>query len=186
MLKKIRFNICDTHKEFGTGFTFIELIISVTIFSIVIVTVYSVFYMGIKSWKRAQGEKSLQEIRLTFLKIEKELKNTFFFSDAKFKGTSKNISFPLVISDKVYMITYSVNEDEVSGLNQILRKQGEEEKEISPLMKSIKFQYTAMSRDIEWNDSWNKDSLPYGVRISLEDEDIYNKVIFLKQPDFRI
>ena len=168
------------------GFTFIELIISVTIFSIVIVSVYGVFYMGIKSWKRAQGEKSLQEIRLAFLKMEKELKNTFFFSDDKFKGTSKNMSFPLVISDEVYTIIYSVNEDENSGLSQILRTKGEEEKEITPSMKSIKFEYAAISGDIEWKDSWNEDTLPYGVRISLEDEEIYNKVIFLKQPDFKI
>ena len=168
------------------GFTFIELIISVTIFSIVIVAVYGVFYMGIRSWKRAQGEKSLQEIRLVFLKMEKELKNTFFFSDAKFKGTSKNMSFPLVISDEVYTITYSVNEDEYSGSSRILRTKGEEEKEILPPMKSIRFQYAAISGDIEWKDSWNEDSLPFGVRISLEDEEIYSKTIFLKQPDFRI
>ncbi|MBU1146997.1 MAG: prepilin-type N-terminal cleavage/methylation domain-containing protein [Candidatus Omnitrophica bacterium] len=168
------------------GFTFIELIISVTIFSIVIVAVYGVFYMGIRSWKRAQGEKSLQEIRLVFLKMEKELKNTFFFSDVKFKGTSKDMTFPLVISDKVYAITYSVNEDEDDGLSWILRKQGEEEKEISPLMRSIKFQYAGMSKEIEWKDSWDEGSLPAGVRISLEDGEIYSKTIFLKQPDFKI
>ncbi len=166
--------------------TLIELMISVAIFSIVIVSVYGVFYMGMKTWRRAQGEKSLQEIRLAFLKMEKELKNTFFFSDVKFKGTSKDMSFPLVISDKVYAITYSVNEDETNGSNQILRIKDEEEKEISPLMKSIRFQYAAMSEDIEWKDYWSEDDLPYGVRISLEDEEIYNKTIFLKQPDFNL
>ncbi|MDP8230507.1 MAG: prepilin-type N-terminal cleavage/methylation domain-containing protein [Candidatus Gorgyraea atricola] len=184
------------------GFTLIELIISVTIFSIVIVSVYGVFYMGLKTWRRAQGEKSLQEIRMAFLKMEKELKNTFFFSDTKFKGTSKDMSFPLVVSDKVYTITYSVNENEDSGLSQILRTKDEEEKEISPPMKSIKFQYAAMAEDIEWKDNWNEDDLPSGIRISLEDEEtcpvpfadrakskrhgVYSKTIFLKQPDFKI
>ena len=188
------------------GFTLIELIISITIFTIVIVTVYSVFYMGVKTWHRGQEKSSLQKVRLTFLKIEKELNDTFFFSDRPFKGTSTEMEFPLSISipdedrEVICIITYSVVEDEHSGLSELIRKEklyikdtekGEEKsKKLLSSKRSIKFEYAQESSDssqnFEWQESWEEDKLPSAVRISLETKDrndIYNKVVFFKQRD---
>ena len=184
-----------------TGLTFIELIISITIFTIVIVAVYGVFYMGMKTWRRGQEQESLQEIRLALLKMEKEMKKAFFFSDIRFKGTSDKITFPLVIhgelQDELYTVTYSVSEDQDSRLKRILRNEKdmagkEKSRKITPLMKSIKFEYRYGSigpfEDFEWLQSWDgekEDNLPSGVRISLETEqEIFNKVVFLKPEGF--
>lgn len=185
------------------GFTLIELIISITVFTIVIVTVYSVFYMGLKTWHRGQEKNSLQDVRLAFLKIEKELNDTFFFSDRPFKGTSTEIEFPLSISipdeDRkvIYIITYSVMKDEHSGFNELVRKEKlyikdvkkseEKSKKLLSLKRSIKFEYAQESSDpsqkFEWQENWEEDKLPSAIRISLEmkdTNDIYNKVVFFK------
>ena len=187
------------------GFTFIELIIAVAIFSVISLVVYSAFYMGIKAWRRSQGERDVQEIRLGLLKIEKELKRTFFFSQAPFNGSSSEIVFPLTFSDidkdRMHIISYDVKKDGDAGLSMLVRKEkifSEEldqsegsSKEIFDSMNSIKFEYAykpGLSSDgFEWRDYWDGEGqggLPSGVRISLElgkPKEIYTKVIFLEQ-----
>ena len=193
-----------------SGFTFIEIIVSITIFTVIIVSVYSVFYMGVKTWRRNQEERSLQKIRMAFLKIEKELKRTFFFSMVPFNGTSKEVLFPLSISDldsdteKLYVITYAIDRDEYVGLEGLTREEEvfsedpgdfkEKKKNLLPLMKEIRFEYARTSGDssktFAWQDEWDgavENSLPSGVRISLEvdtPQEVYNKVVLLEQGDF--
>jgi hypothetical protein len=161
--------------------------------------------MGIKTWRRSQAESNIKDIRLGLLKIQKELKNSFFFSNCAFKGTSKEMIFPLCLSEtdreNIYTITYSIDLDEEAELKQFVRKEkryledlggeGEEEiKEILPLMKDIKFEYADVSNspteEIEWLDSWNgevQNKLPSAVRVTLETDDtaeICSKTIFLQ------
>lgn len=187
------------------AFTLIELIITVTIFTIIIVTVYSSFYMGMKAWRRAEGDASFPKIRIGLLKIEKELKDSFYFSRIPFKGTSEEVSFPLTVPDgdsqKIYIVTYDVNEDGGTGLKQLIRKERifsaqeevleEKTKGFLPLVKDIRFEYAyrtdSASKEFEWQGFWDGETqnrLPSGIRISLEMDgsgDRYNKVIFLQQ-----
>jgi len=183
------------------AFTFIEVIISILIFTIVAVTVYSTFNMGIKTWRRGQDKKSLQKIRLALLKMEKEIKDTFFFSKAPFKGFSEEMVFPLIVSsgdrDDIYIVAYSVGIDEGTGLSELARKQKPFSEEIEDeewkikifpfLTKEIKFEYAYGSDDSlgsQWQESWNSEKqqgLPSGVRVSLEmdeEEEVYSKIIW--------
>lgn len=187
------------------GFTLIELIVSITIFTIVMVTVYGVFCMGIKTWRRGQERSPLQKVRLAFLRMEKELKNTFFFSNRLFKGTSTEVEFPLTVpisdedKDAIYIVTYSVIEDEYSGFRELIRKEKvysvnmEEEiggriRKLLTSIRSLRFEYAHESSDpsqnFEWQGDWEEDKLPSGVRISLsvnDSDEIYNKIIFLQR-----
>lgn len=194
------------------AFTLIELLITVTIFTVVIVAICGVFNMGIKTWRRGQDEKSIQEIRLCFLKMEKELRSSFFFSGIPFKGTYKEIVFPLTVSegdkDKIYTITYAVEKGKKPESWQINRKErlfsdsiaGETEetsKKLSPAVEEIKFEYAyrdaAPPGAFKWKEAWDagasEKKLPSGVRISLKEGEgakIYNKVIFLMPEDIQI
>ena len=185
------------------AFTFIELIVSVTIFTIVVIAVYSAFNLGIKTWRRSEDERSLQKVRLALLRVEKELKESFFFSGIPFSGTDKEMVFPLTIPagdrDRACIITYSVNIDSRAGLKELVRKERdfsedmedakEKIKKVSPLVNEIKFAYAykteGLSKDFEWQAFWDgreKGALPSGVRISMatdEGKGFYNKVIFL-------
>lgn len=181
------------------GLTLIEVMVAVTIFTIVIVAVYGAFYMGVRTWQRSHQGACLQKVRLCFLRMEKELKKSLFFSRSAFKGTPSGIEFPVVISDeeeeKIYVITYSIDEDGKC----ITRKekpfpeeigQVAEERDLTPLMEEIRFEYAYKSADpsenLEWQGAWDGnvlERLPSGVRISLkrdDSEDFYKKVIFLQ------
>jgi|GEM_PF-3303604 len=188
------------------AFTLIELIVALTIFVVIIVTVYSGFYVGLRAWRTSELIAKDKNVRLCFLKIEKELKNSFFFSRAAFKGLAKEMSFPLVKQGsgkgKLYLISYTVKKDPASGLVQIIRNERlysdedtmdlkEKTKVFSPLMKDIRFEYA--SKDINppyqfvWQDSWDGDvqsRLPFGVKITFEmvgSGELYSKLVILPE-----
>lgn len=190
-----------------TGFTLIELIITVTIFTVIIVTVYSSFYMGVKAWRSGEEGGSLPKIRTGLLKMEKELKDTFYFSNAPFSGTGEEISFSLSRQEegepvKVSIITYSINKDESTSRKQLVRKEkifntqpegmkDEEGRILLPLMNDIRFEYAyragAISKGVEWQESWDAEKqrkIPSGVKICMDMDGSgshYNKVIFIQQ-----
>ena len=193
------------------GFTFIEIIISITIFTLIITTVYSVFYLGMKTWQRGEDRKSLKEIRLSLLKIDKELKNSFYFSKIPFKGTDEEMTFPLSAAsgetEKIYTVTYVVDSDERTGLRGLVRKkkifsesflEGEpgETEIVFPLMRSIDFEYgyemPGGSSDFDWLADWDaatQNKFPSGIRVSFElpdTKEFYAKTIFIPHGELGI
>ncbi len=193
------------------GFTFIEIITSITIFTLIITAVYSVFYLGMKNWQRGEDRKALQEIRLSLLRIDKELKNSFYFSKIPFKGTDEEMTFPLSAAsdetENIYTITYVVDSDDRTGLRGLVRKKkifsesfleegrGETE-EILPLMRSIDFKYgyemPGGSSDFEWLEYWDaatQNKFPSGIRVSFElpdTKEFYAKTIFVPHGELGI
>lgn len=186
------------------GFTLIELIITTLILAVIVVSIYSAFSIGIKAWKRGNESQDIQKVRIALLKIQKELKDSFFFSGAPFTGTSSEIVFPLSISEgntqKIYIITYCISEDKNTNLKTLVRKETafterlEDRKEWieRPVFsaRSIEFKYAYRLKDgsagFEWQGFWDEsqNGLPSAVRISfrLKDSDeIYNKTIFIPQ-----
>lgn len=184
------------------GFTIIELLVTIVIFTLILVTVYSTFYMGMKAWRRGGDKRELQKIRLGLLKIDKELKDSFFFSKLSFKGTDKEVTFPLSISspdsEVIYTVSYIIDTDEQTGLYNLIRKEkayAEEAGEgrvrrVFTLMKSIRFKYgyeaSSGYEDFEWQGSWDgtsQNKLPSGVKIFLETADgqeRFSRVFFLQ------
>lgn len=70
-----------------TGFTLIETLIAVTIFSIVAVVLYSIFRSGVISWRRIDKElESQQDIRYALDRLTADLKNMVLISNLPFKG----------------------------------------------------------------------------------------------------
>lgn len=209
MKKTFRFrNIFNmiTHKR---AFTLIELVITVTIFTIIIVTVCSSFYMGVKAWRRGEAGGSLTKIRTGFLKMEKELKGSFYFSNTPFSGTGEEMSFPLSLPEgdsvKIHVVTYSINKDEGTGQKQLVRKEkvfnaqpepgevAEDEKSRILLSSAddIRFEYAYaagdISKGVEWQGEWDAEKqrkIPSVIKICMDADSKgtkYNKVIFIKQ-----
>jgi len=84
----------------NAGFTFIELIIAITIFSIIAVSVYSVFRAGMKLWMKTNPLiQANQADRFFFDTISKDLKNAIMYYDStnkdnvNFAGEPKKMSF---------------------------------------------------------------------------------------------
>ena len=185
------------------SFTLIELIVSVAILSVIVVSIYSVFSLGVRTWRRGNENTSLQKIRLGLLKMENELKRSFFFSKVPFRGTSSEIIFPLAIkveeAERVYIVTYYIDDDKAAGFKNLMRREmvfsdGLKDEEVLEKKlfsaASIQFGYPFKSGDIsdsiEWQDSWGEPQgkMPSGVRITFKIDDgneDYNKVIIIPQ-----
>ncbi|MBN1587289.1 MAG: prepilin-type N-terminal cleavage/methylation domain-containing protein [Candidatus Omnitrophica bacterium] len=58
------------------GFTLIELLVAVLIFAAISVSIYSTFWGGVRTWKRAgQQREGLQELRILADRMDLELRN---------------------------------------------------------------------------------------------------------------
>jgi len=63
------------------GFTFIEMLIAVAVFSVVALALYSAFFAGVKVWKRSnQGQDEYQRVGFVLEDIDKELKNSVYMN----------------------------------------------------------------------------------------------------------
>ncbi|MDP3790734.1 MAG: prepilin-type N-terminal cleavage/methylation domain-containing protein [Candidatus Omnitrophota bacterium] len=82
------------------GFTFIELIIAVTIFSIIAVSIYSVFRSGVRLWYRVSPMiQDNQSLRLFFNTIASDLKNSvqYLKNGENFEGDRRKMSFMTLV-----------------------------------------------------------------------------------------
>src|SRR3972149_5589222 len=86
-------------KTSHASFTFIELLIALSIFAVVAVTLYSTFFAGISVWKRSGDSSGIyQDIRIVFDDMARDLKNMIYFTKEKesayaFTGMPQQIAF---------------------------------------------------------------------------------------------
>lgn len=81
------------------GFTLVELLIAVSIFALIVTTIYSTFNTGIKAWRRVTEDGILsKDARLSLEKMGKDLRNALRFSGLQFVGESTLVSIPGLIS----------------------------------------------------------------------------------------
>jgi prepilin-type N-terminal cleavage/methylation domain-containing protein len=88
--------------EERAGFTFIELIIAIAIFSVIAVSIYSVFWAGLRTWRMTSPViEANQKLRFFFDLISKDLKGELGYypqdyidkDKVNFEGDAKRISF---------------------------------------------------------------------------------------------
>lgn len=186
------------------AFTLIELIIATVMLAMIVVSIYSAFSVGIKAWRRGSEDRDLQKIRIGLLRMQKELRSSFFFSEAPFKGTSSEITFPLVVSeenkDNIYVVNYYIVEDRNTGYEALMKRKtlfmdnqilGEKDvDEVIFLANSIDFEYAYELKDglkgFKWRPAWGEPQkkIPSAVKINFSpgaNESIYHKMIFIPQ-----
>ena len=112
-LTKCRVAMSKVGRLQAHGFTFIELIIAVTIFSIIAVSIYSVFRAGVRLWSRTNPLiQANQSTRYFFNTISSDLKNSVSYnavspglktfgssekSCANFEGEEQKVSFMTLV-----------------------------------------------------------------------------------------
>ena len=170
------------------GFTLIELVVSLTIFSVISVAVYSSFASGISVWRKAREYSSVyQTARLLLDDMALELKNAVKVSGTEFKGGSRMISFITLRQgthgtsasrdSQIAKVAFEVRRDP-SGRGYALfrrhtsslKKSGEADFMVGSL-SSLDFQYTYKNSTgvLEpWSKVWKvNDEIPLGVKIIL-------------------
>lgn len=179
------------------AFTFIEVLIGLTIFSIIAMSLYSTFFSGTSAWKKSDDLNRLyQEARWSLDTIAKELRNAIILSYknkypgfAFFQGTPDNISFLVEDEYDIKKVSYfleakengednsgfSLKREQVFLIDSLQPTEQEKSKETFSTLVSeggIKFSYpymvSATGEDIEWRDKWqDSNNLPAGVKIEL-------------------
>lgn len=177
------------------GFTFLELLIAVAIFSISAVAIYSSFNVGIRAWRKAEDSyKIRQEARQALSVMSRELRSALSFKLKKpdetfedsFDGSSDEVSFwrALRTADSkegypagIYKVTYKL--EETQSLHRVLRSyrqyvniEGEEDSGsvfISGL-SGFKLEYAYTKEGvIDWQSTWKDEQevLPFMVKVTL-------------------
>ena len=191
------------NKKDRKAFTFIELLIAVTIFSIIAVSVYSVFNAGIRVWLKTNPiVEDNQAMRILFNTASLDLKNAVAYTNigTNFKGEPKKISFMTLIDvagDKIPLhtelarVVYCFDKDTKAikrlvaakdeGLDETKAKAQEflrdAKEEDLGFEYCYKEPYSGTEFTYKWKDTWQDEAkIPRGIRIKLGD---FRKVIFI-------
>jgi len=170
------------------GFTFIELLVAFTLFSIVASSIYYTFATGVRVWKRMDAMiERTQRTRVFFDILEADLASAipFFFLKTTTWGSQDIIFFCIATvsrgerADKeLVRVRYRFEKD--AGMIVSLRagtergfdvdSENAEKKILLSGVESMQFSYAYAkefdAKTYEWQDSWAfKDKIPLGVKV---------------------
>ncbi|MFH0856107.1 MAG: type II secretion system protein GspJ [Candidatus Omnitrophota bacterium] len=160
------------------AFTLIELLISLCVFAIIMVTLYSAFNTGVTGLGRIEANATaLESGYFTLERIGKDLRNSFAYSsdDSRFSGDNAGLSF-LTLGPQFSFIKYSLSGKvllRLARVNQdaLQNASGTKPKILARNVKQIKFTYIYLdpdSKELKETDAWNDTSaLPVAVKVNL-------------------
>lgn len=89
------------------GFTLVELLITISILSIVSITIYSAFSAGLNVWKRRNQIGKLDiSAKIALEKIVRDVRNIVKFPDIKITGDKNTLTIPTIIKGEDKDIGY--------------------------------------------------------------------------------
>lgn len=166
----------------GRGFTFIEVLLVVTIFSILSLAIYSTFASGLRLWDRIQGEALTQrKALLSMEKLSADLRQSPDFSKIGFQGTDKEITFPVLSGNDIHKVIYILENNtllqKLENFKDIVEKREETKTRILlPDIEDLKFSFAFQEQgklEYTWKDDWNKEEgIPKIVKIELKTKDV--------------
>ena len=175
----------------------IELLVAVSIFSVVSIAIYSTFNSGAAVLRRVKNiDFSQQKILFKTEKLARELREQPSYRKQLFEGTKVRISFPASIDYIPCRITYYFNSYSfclmrvVDKFNDIITPEGKVDTELKSKpsvflskVKDFKFTYfylDSKKNEYFWTEEWSQDYLPVAVRFIITSENQeYVSTVFL-------
>lgn len=182
------------------GLTLIELLVAISIFGVVLISVYSVFHAGLLGFRDIEDNLRTSQVARTVLeRLDTELRNSFCFSrDASlFKGTAGGISFLTLVDsyrgEKIThdyaWVSYQAQEDKLMRLcrknKDSLNSQSTTKAQEFASDVAVVFSYAKLNLDksLEWQDKWAAITLPVAVKVRLTvkgiADTVFERTIFL-------
>ena len=184
------------------AFTFVELMIAITIFAIVALVIYSSFNASIKVWRRGEESTAInQNLRIALDDFAKELTNALSYTkdddpEIYFEGKVDSIRFPVYLSlekgGQFGIVTYrkeiSSEKEEISLKREekIFGQTPPEPEILIDKIDEVKFLYVFDTGDpdnpYEWRESWEtKSKIPRGVKLTLRLQNgiSFTKIVFI-------
>lgn len=187
------------------GLSLVELLVASTIFTIIILGIYSVFQSGILSYNDiADNIDIYQRANRTFEYLNQDIRNYFTYSEEKsnFQGDAAKIEFLAIVNtfiedEMTQDIAFVSYKFENNTLFRLCRKNQESLKadldmeydEMLQDIEDLSFSYgavAALDEPLEWNDLWDDTTeIPEAIKIKLNFKDMpqktFERIIFLPQ-----
>ncbi|MFA5005396.1 MAG: type II secretion system protein [Candidatus Omnitrophota bacterium] len=192
-------HICPRKKNKANtaAFTMVELLISVGIFSVISIAVFSTFSSGLKVLRKAKMvDLTRQKILLKEERFSRELRESLACRKKLFSGKTAKLSFSGSDNHYPSRITYYFDEAtqsilrEVDRLSDIIAAESEGSEELKPQrsvfmakVESAQFSYLFLDlkkNDYIWKDEWKEDYLPIAVKLVIVSQgNNYATTVFL-------
>ena len=184
-------------KKAPKGFTLVELLIVVSIFSVVSIAIYSTFSSGASILRRIKNIDFKQhKLLLKTERLSRELREQPNYKKLLFEGNKSRVSFAASLNYFPSRVTYYFDpslsclmrcEDK---LDTIITPEGKIDPELKakpavflPKVKAVDFSYFYFDlgkKDYLWVEVWKADFLPLAVKITVSTESQnYVSTIFL-------
>ncbi|MBI4845562.1 MAG: prepilin-type N-terminal cleavage/methylation domain-containing protein [Candidatus Omnitrophica bacterium] len=167
------------------GFTLLELLIGIAIFAVVAASVYTSFYLGVKTWRHEETrDEGLQQAMLALETMALRLRCAFVSADnekIKFKGSNEQIDFFTVNAEGDIENLIFFLEPRDSGQGYSLRQSSKkyiylndenppEIEVINSFVKNFKVSYFNAKEQL-WLEDWPEElKLPEQVKIEVDFE----------------
>jgi prepilin-type N-terminal cleavage/methylation domain-containing protein len=162
------------------GFTMIEVLIVVGLFSLIAASLFQSFSMGLKVWKTAsRPDFSYRKAVLNLERISQEIRHARPYPGAMLTGTQEEIAFTSVMHQKVYNLTYVFKSEGLWRRADVVGAGVAEEgalREVVPRVRQVTFSYfgfDALAGGFVFFDEWDGalKGLPKAVRVAIDLED---------------
>lgn len=176
------------------GFILVEFLVAIILFSLAGAGIYNGLMQGIRAekWIR-QSFKTYDPIRIVFLRLDEDLRNTVRLKDYPFVGKKEEIRFPARLENvnQVVLIRYFLRNGALvrteSELKPELKKGNEKEKVLIANVKSLVFQYPYIDTEEKrlFENFWLDDpyqGIPRGVQMNIKFEGVdLSKMVSIPQ-----
>ncbi|MCX5669423.1 MAG: prepilin-type N-terminal cleavage/methylation domain-containing protein [Candidatus Omnitrophica bacterium] len=180
-----------------TGFTLVELLIAVAIFSVVSIAIYATFSSGAAVLRRVKDtDLTQQRILLKTERFSRELREQPACRKRLFQGDKTRISFCANIDYFPYRLTYFFDSSAnafkrvADKLDEIIDEENNLNPEFHspaviflPEVKEVKFSYLYLDLNKNaylWTDQWEQDYLPFAVKfIIFTEKQKYESTVYL-------
>ncbi len=171
-----------------TGFTLVEMLLAVAIASVVMMTLYSSFSLGLRCWRRAEN-KTDYEAYTIFLQISRQLRSAYLGTDNQqsfsFQGNTSSLHFTTAFFPNEEALSrpetnlrevryYLVNNQKFdtralaySSFDALASKKTEQEKIVYLTKNLTSLEFSFYDKG-SWKKEWNlSNQLPAAVKISV-------------------
>jgi general secretion pathway protein J len=169
-----------------SGFTLLEILIAMTIMSIITLIVGSVFRLGVNSWDKGEAETGeTQKLRILSGLLSQQIKSAYPYKmlidedqTTIFKGESDSLMFVTTLAEPVYAGFKWVRYFYEDGVlyykegrlpdKEFHNKMSGDEEVLDPEIGEVTFSYYLSSEE-EWVDEWDEEEgFPDAVRVRID------------------
>lgn len=169
------------------GFTLVEAIVAVALFSVIALASYGSFRSGFVAYQRIESQLGQNyELNMLMRGLDQELKNSLYFAGVPFEGESDRIRFPTRLrrfdgkkmSDELVAVTYQYRGKRLERIEEKLREEFNDkrsEKESLLAFETCRFQFAYRQRNggIDWKSEWKESpymGLPRAIRLAVQEK----------------